>query len=177
MNAVNPYCSKCGSALESDCDFCPACGEAKRLVSHAPPSTREPHAWMQKPTVSPAPPNSGRLVQSSPPPSPQVQYVPYAVPAPLAPPQTAAQESGLPIAVRTMGIIALCLMVVALIPCLGWVNYFNFTFSFITFVLAVVAIASAKTDSARTSAILGLVLILIANSIGVVRLILGGGCL
>jgi len=176
MNAVNSYCSKCGSHLESDCDFCPACGAAKSKVNQAPPPpTKEVHSWMQDPTISAVPTNSGSLAQPSPP--PQVHYVPYAVSAPLAPIQTVTEEGGLPIAVRTMGIIALSLMVVALIPCLGWINYFNFLLSPITFVLAIVAIATAKTDTGRTAAILGLVLVLVANMIGVVRLILGGGCL
>ena len=174
MTAVNPYCSKCGSPLESDCDFCPACGAAKSNLSQAvSPATREAHSWMQDPVVSAGSTNSGRLAQQSPP--PQIQYVPYAVPAPA--PATVIEEGGLPIAVRTMGIIALCLMVVALIPCLGWLNYFNFLVSPVTFVLAIVAIVGARTDSGRTSAILGLVLVLIANMIGVGRLILGGGCL
>ena len=87
------------------------------------------------------------------------------------------EEGGLPAAVRTLGIIALSLMLVALIPCLGWINYLNFFISPVTFVLAIVAIATARTDNGRTAAILGLVLVLFANTIGFVRLILGGGCL
>lgn len=174
MNVVNPYCSRCGAPLESDCDFCPACGTAKAHGSQASAPTREPHAWLQTPAGSTAPANSGSLVQS--PPQPQIQYVPYAVQAPV-PIQNATTESGLPVTVRTMGIVALSLTLVGLVPCLGWLNYFNFAFSFVTFVLAIVAIASARSDAARTSAILGLVFVLIANVIGVFRLILGGGCL
>lgn len=129
---------------------------------------------MQDPAGS-ASVNSGRLAQPSAP--LPVQYVQYAVPVPATPVQSATAESGLPVAVRTMGIIALSLMVMALIPCLGWINYFNFLVSPVTFVLAIVAIATARTDNGRTAAILGLVLVLLANMIGVVRLILGGGCL
>jgi len=130
---------------------------------------------MEDPAAAATPINSGRLTQ---PPAPlQVQYVPCAVPAPVAQIQVVSEESGLPIAVRTMGIIALSFMLVALIPCLGWINYINFFISPVTFVLAIVAIVTARTDSGRTAAILGLVLVLLANVIGVVRLILGGGCL
>ena len=68
------------------------------------------------------------------------------------------QQNSFPVAVRTMGIIALSLMLIGLIPCLGWVNYFNFAFSFVTVVLAIVALATATNDSARYSAIIGLVL-------------------
>jgi hypothetical protein len=172
MNAANPYCSRCGSLLESDCDFCPTCGAAKSNAGQVSPPTRDPHSWMQKPTVSTALANSGSLVQTFQPP-PQIQYVPYSVPAPPSPTQT----SGLPGVVRTMGIIALSLMLVGLIPCLGWINYLNFAFSFVTVVLGILALASANSDSARSSAIIGLALVVVANCVGVFRLILGGGCL
>jgi hypothetical protein len=76
-----------------------------------------------------------------------------------------------------MGIIAISLMLIAFIPCLGWLNYLNLTFSFITVILSIVALASAKTDSARGSAVIGLALVVVAISLGVGRLIIGGGCL
>jgi hypothetical protein len=174
MNAVNPYCSKCGSPLESDCDFCPACGAAKSKISQALP-TREAHSWMADPAAATTPINSGRLAQPSAP--LQVQYVPYAVPAPVTQTQVVSEESGLPVAVRTLGIIALSFTLVALIPCLGWINYMNLFISPVTLVLAIVSIVTARTDSGRTAAILGLVLVLLANTIGVLRLILGGGCI
>lgn len=129
-------------------------------------------------TPEPAPcPNSGTLVQ---PPPPQIQPVPYVVPVPVAVvpvPAAVPEQSSLPFAVRTMGIIALSLMLVGLIPCLGWLNYFNFAFGFVTVVLAIVALATATNDSARNSAIIGLLLVVVANFTGFIRLILGGGCL
>jgi hypothetical protein len=105
--------------------------------------------------------------------SPQIQYVPYA----LASPATNAQDSGLATSVRTMGIIAIALMLIGFIPCLGWLNYLNLTFSFVTVVLSIVSLASAKSDSARSSAIIGLALVVLAICLGVGRLIIGGGCL
>ena len=161
-------CSHCGAPLETDCDFCPACGAAKRIATKTIP-TVEPHAWMQNPPVSPPPANTGSLVPA--PVQPQVQYVPYTVP-----PSTSIGESSLPVAVRTMGIVALSLTLIGLIPCLGWLNYINFAFCFVTFVLAIVAIAGARSDAARTSAVLGLVMTLSADFVGVIRLVLGGGC-
>ena len=125
---------------------------------------------METSLQNPQPQVSGSLIQVIPQP---IQYVPYAVPTPAA----VSQGSGLGVAVRTMGIIALCLMVVGLIPCFGWVNYFNIAFGIVTLVLSIVALASAPSDSARTSAIIGLVLVVVADFAGVVRLILGGGCL
>ena len=103
----------------------------------------------------------------------QIQYVPYATPSPVI----NAQDRGIAAAVRTMGIVAIALMLVGFIPCLGWLNYLNLTFSFITIILSIVALASAKSESARSSAIIGLALVVLAICLGVGRLILGGGCL
>ncbi|MEN3326045.1 MAG: hypothetical protein V7638_852 [Acidobacteriota bacterium] len=121
--------------------------------------------------ASPAAPpaNVATVVQ----PPPQIQQVQYVLP----PKSGAAADNGLPQTVRTMGIVALSLMLVGLIPCLGWVNYLNFAFSFVTLVLSIVALTSARSESARSSALIGLTLVIFANSIGVVRLVLGGGCL
>lgn len=116
----------------------------------------------------PSAPATAAVVQ----PAPQIQHVQYVLPAQ----GSAVQETGLPQTVRTMGIIALSLMVVALIPCLGWINYFNFAFGFVTLILSIVALTQARSDSARTSALIGLVLVIVANFIGFFRLVLGGGC-
>lgn len=105
--------------------------------------------------------------------APQVQYVTYEVHGPT----TQSRESGLGVTVRTLGIIALSLMLVGFIPCLGWLNYLNLTLSFVTIVIAIVAIASAKSDTERTSAFLGLGFVVMAIFVGIGRLILGGGCL
>jgi len=165
MSAVTSYCPSCGFLLDPDCDFCPGCGAAKRKTQ-APPLTRDPHSWM-KDSPSTWPANTPTIVQP-----PQVQVVQY--PAPVA--SSTVQDSGLGPAVRTMGIIVLSLMVVGLIPCLGWINYLNFAFGFVTLILSIVAIASARSDSARSAAFLGLAFVILANFIGVIRLILGGGC-
>jgi uncharacterized membrane protein YozB (DUF420 family) len=76
-----------------------------------------------------------------------------------------------------MGIVALSFMLVGFIPCLGWLNYINIVLSFITLIMGIVAIASAKTDVDRSAAILGVVLVVIAMFLGTGRLIIGGGCL
>jgi hypothetical protein len=105
--------------------------------------------------------------------SPQIQYVSYAAPLPVI----STQDSGLAATVRTMGIVAIALMLIGFIPCLGWLNYLNLTFSFIAIILSIVALASAKSDSARSSAIIGLALVVLAICLGIGRLIIGGGCL
>lgn len=169
MNAVNLSCSSCGFFLDADCDFCPSCGAVKGKPSPAPTRSRDPHGWMNDPVppVS-APPVSAPFPASR----AQVQPVPYA-----AVPVASNQDSGLATTVRTMGIVAISFMAVALIPCFGWLNYLNLTLSFITLVLSIVALASAKSDTARSSALVGLLLVIIAGFVGVFRLILGGGCL
>ena len=170
MNAVNSYCSHCGFLLQSDCDFCPSCGSAKSKSNQSRQVTTEPHAWMKDSPVSPGPlsrPPAQTVV------APQIQYVPYAVPAPAA----GTQDPGFAGTVRTMGIIAISLMLIGFIPCLGWLNYLNLTLSFITVILCIVALASAKTDHARSSALVGLGLVVVAICAGIGRLILGGGCL
>lgn len=170
MNAVNPNCSNCGFLLDADCDFCPSCGAVKGKPNPAPPRVRDPHGWMND-SVAPSspPPVSAPLAASI----TQIQPVSY-VAVPVA---SSGQDSGLATTVRTMGIVAISFMAVALVPCLGWLNYLNLTLSFVTLVLSIVALSSAKSDAARSSALVGLLLVIIAGFVGVFRLILGGGCL
>ena len=124
---------------------------------------------MREPAASAPLPNNGPLVTAVAP--AQVQYVPYAMST------TQSQDLGLGGTVRTMGIVAVSFMLIGFIPCLGWLNYLNLTFSFITVILSIVALASAKSDSGRSAAVLGLALVVMAICLGVGRLILGGGCL
>ena len=79
--------------------------------------------------------------------------------------------------VRTMGIVALSFMLVGFIPCLGWLNYLNILLSFVTLILGIVAIATAKSDADRSAAILGVALVVMAIFLGTGRLIIGGGCI
>jgi hypothetical protein len=175
--AVNPYCSHCGFLLEPDCDFCPSCGLAKAKSQDGTSNARDPHVWMKDPSLA-QPVQSVRFAQPAPPvpqpvaAAPQIQYVTYQVSGPTA--QGAA--SGLGMTVRTMGIVALSFMLVGFIPCLGWLNYINILLSFITLILGIVAIASAKSDADRSAAFLGVALVLMAGFLGTGRLILGGGC-
>lgn len=105
-------------------------------------------------------------------PAPQIQYVTYQVNGPTA----QRHDSGLGMTVRTMGIVALSFMLVGFIPCLGWLNYINIVLSSITLIIGIVAIATAKSDADRTSAFLGVALVVMAMFLGTGRLIIGGGC-
>jgi hypothetical protein len=177
---VNPYCSHCGFLLEPDCDFCPSCGSAKAKSQQSSSNARDAYAWMKDPTPAPQPvpsppvePSHSRpLVQASVP-APQIQYVTYQVQTPAS----QSENTGLGTTVRTLGVTALSFMLVGLIPCLGWLNYITILLSFVTIILGIVAIATAKSATDRTSAILGVVFVVLAVVLGGGRLLLGGGCI
>jgi hypothetical protein len=120
------------------------------------------------PFAQPAPPVP-QPVSAAPP----IQYVTYQVNGPTA--QRA--DRGLGMTVRTMGIVALSFMLVGFIPCLGWLNYINIFLSFVTLILGIVASATAKSDTDRSAALLGVALAVIAIFLGTGRLIIGGGCI
>jgi len=54
---------------------------------------------------------------------------------------------------------------------------FMFALGGLVLVLSIVALAQSKSDSARSSAIIGLALVVVAICLGMGRLIIGGGCL
>jgi hypothetical protein len=76
-----------------------------------------------------------------------------------------------------MGIIVISLMVVGLIPCLGWLNYINLTLAFVTVIISIIAVSNARTAPARSAGMIGLGFALTAGLVGFIRLFLGGGCL
>lgn len=158
--------------MDADCEFCPGCGALKTKSAPLPTNTRQPHAWMREAPPTPQPAVSASLVQPVAVPVPQVQYVPY-----VGAPVVSAQDTGLAVTVRTLGIVAITLMLIGFIPCLGWLNYLNLTFSFVTVILSIVALAQSKSDSARSSALIGLALVVVAICLGTGRLVIGGGCI
>jgi hypothetical protein len=174
MSAITSHYSNCASELEADSTFCPDCGTPK--LKHAATEAAQPsYPWMndqrsaaqysseQKRTSQP-------LTTYYPPPSP-IQQAHYQQPA--TPP---VQSSGLASFAMAMGIVTACLMIVGLIPCLGWMNWIVFFLGGITNILNWVVIFTDRTASGRNKAIIGLVLTFVALFIGLIRLILGGGC-
>jgi hypothetical protein len=174
------YCAKCGDIFEEDCDFCTNCGAQKRSAPQGPQSPPAPHPWMQQeyaPPTQPAPPPQYRAQAvpapySSPQPPQQVHHVVYQQVSAPAPPDSSAVRAG-----KTMGVVAFSMMLAGLIPCLGWLNWFTIPFSFLTFIVCVVAAASANYSVTRNKAVIGLILAMVAGVIGTVRLLMGGGCL
>jgi hypothetical protein len=75
------------------------------------------------------------------------------------------------------GIVSACLMLVGLIPCLGWLNWFTLGAGLTANILSWFGLyQEGKWDgAAQGRAITGLVTSFIALGIGSVRLLLGGG--
>lgn len=73
------------------------------------------------------------------------------------------------------GILAMLGLMVAFIPCLGWLNWINVPFAILGAIFS--AIAMSRPAPARDKGIAGLVMSLIAIVLGLVRLVLGGGIL
>jgi hypothetical protein len=130
----------------------------------------------QGPGTQQQPPPSGSYYQQPPqqPPQPLI-YQPVVVNPYAAPSQPSG--SSLPVMGMSMGIVVLSLMLVGLVPCLGWMNWFVLPLAGVTNILCWVSIFTEKDLTARNKALIGLVLSFVAIFIGGIRLILGGGCL
>lgn len=76
------------------------------------------------------------------------------------------------------GIVAFLIFCLGLIPCLGWLNWFNIPMALIGIVISAIALGRTRGGEQSTApAVIGLVLSLIAVCVGGVRLLLGGGVL
>jgi hypothetical protein len=73
------------------------------------------------------------------------------------------------------GVLAFLGFCLALIPCLGWLNWVNIPFSIGSVIFSVIALA--RTSNARkpvSGVVASLILSLVAVIVGFVRLVLGG---
>jgi hypothetical protein len=190
-------CSSCGNQNDDDARVCTSCGvrlwsndQARQdsfqnptrgapsmgsSTNQAPP----PYRWENN---SYTPPSAHTPPPPPPAPAPPLPVAPYAgyqysgyqqagyMPMPQ-------QSSGLATTCMVMGIIVLCLFILGLIPCLGWINWINLPIAGITDILSfVVIVTEGKNQSSRNKAIMGLIFSFLALVIGSVRLVLGGGC-
>lgn len=174
MSAITSHCSNCASELEADCTFCPDCG-APNPKHTSNEAAQPPHAWMngQRPVTqfsSEERRTSQPLTTYSPPPS-RIQEAQYEPPA-----AATVKSTGLASVGMTMGIVTACLMIIGLIPCLGWMNWLVFFLGGITNILNWVVVFTDRTPAGRNKAIIGLVLTFVALFIGLIRLVIGGGC-
>jgi hypothetical protein len=74
------------------------------------------------------------------------------------------------------GILSILGLMVAFIPCLGSLNWLNIPFSGIGLIISILA-ASKEPPGKKGMANVGIVLCAIAVSLGIVRLMMGGGIL
>ncbi len=72
------------------------------------------------------------------------------------------------------GILAFVGFFIALLPCLGSINWINIPFAFIGLIISIIAMVTTKEDK-KTFSIVGIVLCGIAIVIGLIRLLIGGG--
>lgn len=71
-------------------------------------------------------------------------------------------------------ILALIGMVVGFIPCFGWVNWFNIPFAFAGFIFSII-VYSATRRGDRNSALVAMILCVLAILLGSKRLAAGWG--
>jgi hypothetical protein len=155
---------------------------AHRWMSDAANLKAEPQP--QRPPIQQYPPQSpgGNVYQPpaqthqplAPSPPPQVHHV---IHQQVGPTYGAPQGSALPVIAMSMGIVTASLMLIGLIPCLGWVNWMTLIVGGISNLLCWVSIITEKQQDSRNKALIGLVLTFIALFVGLIRLIIGGGCI
>lgn len=161
-------CSACGTPNVDGVKFCVNCG-----AQMAP----QPEGWRTETDLKEeveqiyTPPNYTDALSQAP------FAQPPAYQAPNAGLISRVQGSNLPQSVFTVGIIAICLMGLGLIPCFGWLNWLTIPVSLIAIVLGILAIVNKKAGDTNNKATIGLVLGGVALFVGFIRLALGGGCL
>ncbi|MFV0306027.1 MAG: hypothetical protein ACK5IC_11175 [Moheibacter sp.] len=74
-----------------------------------------------------------------------------------------------------MGILAICGMLLAFIPCLGAFNWLNIPFATIGLIISIIAYTGDKTVPKGNNALAGIIMCAIAMIFGFFRLIIGGG--
>ena len=176
------YCTSCGTENVDDAQFCYKCG-AVQVPAVSPPS------WPQGSQSYNTPPTTAYPYAQN---YPQAGYPPYGAPPvynPAQPPYAANQnvvnvgymppphQSGpMSLTGMIMGIVSICFFAVGLIPCLGWVNWFNLIIGGLANIFSWIGLASEGKDPAsRGRAITGLILSFIAIFIGMIRLVIGRG--
>jgi hypothetical protein len=76
-----------------------------------------------------------------------------------------------------LGIASLVLMLVGLVPCLGWLNWFTLVVGLGAVITGAIVMSQSLNEKIRSSAQLGLILASVALVIGFFRLVIGAGCI
>ena len=199
------YCVKCGKRLappQPPPEFWRYNTEdlgGPRPVQPTPPAYQPPPPYANRPPYAPEQGYETRQGQA---PrqgyaqpqgygAPQQNARPYAPPAPYYPPQPApyppapaaqaTSNSSLPQVGMTLAVIVACIVLLGLVPCLGWLNWFAIIFGKVSLVMCIIGLVTEKDPARRSKAVVALVVLSIALGVAVIRLtlslILGGGCL
>lgn len=123
----------------------------------------------------------GSQQQNARPYAPPVQYQPP-TPAPYPPAAQATSNSSLPKVGMTLAVVVACIVLLGLVPCLGWLNWFAIILGKVSLVTCIVALVSEKDPSRRGKAVAGLIILSSALGIAVFRIVLslvagGAGCI
>ena len=147
-------CLQCSNPNDPGARFCRKCGTPLQPVAQ--------HEYQPAPHLSP----------DTAPQLPKPITQPYHSPV-----QRDVPKNGpLSTACLTLGIIAMSTMLVGLIPCLGWLNYFVLMGGALGKVLGIVALITEQAEPSRNKTIIGLILLFVAIASGSIRLAIGGGC-
>lgn len=157
--------------------------------SNQPPPYAPEQGSQQRQSYAPPRPGYAQPPQGYGPPQhnvrqygPPAQYQPpQPAPYPPAPLAQASSSSSLPQMGMTLAVVVACIVLLGLVPCLGWLNWFALIFGKVSLVMCIIAVASEKDPGRRSKAVTGLILLCVALGVAVIRLtlslILGGGCL
>jgi len=74
-----------------------------------------------------------------------------------------------------LGIVCAVGLIVGMVPCAGWVNWFNIPLAVVGLVISIVAMTQGP-ETEKTKAIVGVCCCAAAVLFGGLRLLLGGGC-
>ena len=78
------------------------------------------------------------------------------------------------VASLVLGILAIAGLLLGMIPCIGWYNWFNIPFSVVGIIVSAIAMTKALPGK-KGMAVGGLVMCIVAVIFGGVRLIMGAG--
>ncbi len=154
-------CSACSTPNVDGVKFCVNCGAQ---IAPQPESWRAETTLKDVEQIYTPPTYTDMLPQTQPAQSPL-----YQTPASMPPMQTGV----LPTVGMALGITALCVMAIGLIPLLGSLNYFTTLISLGAITTSLIALFAAKPLLNRNQAVIGLVLGSVALVLGLIRLLIG----
>jgi hypothetical protein len=110
---------------------------------------------------------------------PQPMPIAYAPNAGYMPPyyQQPKEKSGLALTTMVISIVMLCFTLIALIPCVGWLNWVNLlVLAEVQHIIWWISFFRERNQDAKMKRLIALPFFMLAIFVGVIRLIIGGGC-